>query len=215
MQKTKKKRFKRIKWLFHNLTFFQFVKYLFKKKPVYVYDESKDDAAQERFPIDTGVSVGELGTLLIKPSGIHKAELVIRELKKYDVRILKAVEISDYSLYSDSVFTTAPERERRIWVKILDAYFPEHSNTGILLYLDKDIETIAKIKNLIRKKIGISFYKVIDGDQKWTSGITPIHSSNVKERVAEESVIQSMMECKKAFIRNDLMDEEGMSLNPC
>lgn len=201
---TRIKKFKRYKWLLKNLTFQQMVRYLTVKKPVYVYDQ-KDTNQNECYEIDDSVVIDQYGTLLIKPSGMKKADYIISEVRKSGAKIKNALEIEDYTLYADNVFSTVEDRERRIWAEILRKYFPEDYNVGILLYLDKDLDSVAIMKNRIRKKVGISFFRVIDGDKTWVSGITPIHSSNSKERVREESVIRSMMADGKVKVMENLI----------
>lgn len=205
MAKFNKKKWKRIKWLFKNLTPFQFVKYLVVRKPVFVYQEPKQKNELEKFEIDNNIEIDRTATLLIKPAGMKKTDMIFNELEKRNTAIINAVEIRDYTLYADNVFTTAPDRERKIWTEMLKRYFSDYCNKGVLLYLNKDIDEVAKIKNSIRKKIGISFFKVTDNGKTWISSITPIHSSNVKERVLEESVIRCMLESEKAAIRTDLI----------
>ena len=208
MAKFNKKQWKRIKWLFRNLTPFQLIKYLVVKKPVFVYREPEQNIDLERYDIDNKIRINRNGTLLIKPSGMKSTDMIVKELKKNQVGVINAIEIQDYTLYADNVFTTAPDRERKIWAEILKSYFSDYCNKGVLLYLDKDIEEVAKIKNAIRKKVGISFFKVIDNEKSYISGITPIHSSNLKERILEESVIRSMIAEEKTIIRADLIDKE-------
>lgn len=201
---TNRKRIKRYTWLFKNLTFPQMVKYITVKKPVYVYNQP-EKYPQKSYTIDDSIAIDQFGTLLIKPSGMKKIDFIISEVKKSGVQIRNALEIEDYTLYADNVFITAEDKERKIWTEILRTYFPENYNVGVLLYLDKDLKSVATMKNNIRKKVGISFFRVVDGDNTWISGITPIHSSNSKERVREESVIRSMMAEGKVKVKEELI----------
>lgn len=190
---------KRYKWLFKNLTFIQLVKYVLVKKPVITGDMINEDMSKA-CEINTYIKVDNTGTLLIKPSGIKYIKKIMTELSSNGVTVEKSIKILDYKKYAKTVFYMVSDREQAIWTAILERYYKESCNYAILLYLNKNIDDIAGIKTIIRKKIGIDFFKVKDGKNSYITSITPIHSSNIKERVFEESVVIKMLEEGKACV---------------
>lgn len=183
---------KRKKWLLKNLKFHQLIKYIFIKKPEVTADDS-DISEIVAYDVDYNTETDDNATLLIKPSGVKKVNEIIKELEKYNVNIVKSVDIYNYTKYAKTVFYMVKAEEQGVWEKVLKTYFPDTCNRAILLYLDKSIEDIADIKTRIRKKMGIDFYKIKKKSGSYITSITMIHSSNKEERVYEESTIKKML----------------------
>ncbi|QOW60945.1 hypothetical protein [Treponema pedis] len=187
-----KKYFLRIKWLFKNLKFSQFIKYLFLRKIEVIYIPKEDNTYTKKYKI-TNICIKDKGTLLIKPSGLCHLKKIINHLDDRQIVIEKAIKIIDYKIFSNNVFYSVSQQEQNIWAFILEKYFYATQSTALLLYINTDIKTTSKIKSYIRKDLGIDFFKVKIGRYKYITSITPIHSSNYKERIYEESVISNMI----------------------
>lgn len=197
-------KWKRVRWLIKNQTFLQMCKYLIRPKLVVDYQKVN---RHNIIPIKPHEMVGKkdkrFSTLLIKATGIRELPLIMQELSKFNCKPYKVVKILDFRVYSLSVFNKVGHNEHQLWFHIIENYYKQ-SNEALLLYFDINIQRMSFIKNKIRKKIGIDFYRIKDGKSSWTTSITPIHSSDEKEIQYEQQIISNMIEKKQAQVIDNL-----------
>lgn len=203
----------RYKWLIKNLSLFQMIKYLFIPKPLIKFESIKRHQIKP-YKIKEGYLKRELATLLIKPSGLCKISLIINELKKRGVLIEKAVLIYDYAKYAKSIFNMVSDKEYDIWIHILEKDYYLYKNMAVILYLNESIEVVKHFKTRMRKKIGVSFYKIEESGKGYVVSVTPIHSSEQKELYREDVVINCMLKDGKAVILDvNILEDRINSIN--
>ena len=94
------------------------------KKPI-VQAENLKTYDVESYSINKTMKVSRSATILVKPSGLRKLSIVVKEMHKLEIEIVKGIWIKDYRKYAKSVFYMVPLEEQNVWFSILEQNYEE------------------------------------------------------------------------------------------
>lgn len=185
---------KRAKWKVKNLGLIGFFKNLFNENNNVYFDEKYLAEFATGVDYDEKFKSREQNPfMLVKPSGYRKIGDIIDILDSEDLYPKEIFRIKEYNNLIDSLYPMVTKRERAYWKQINSVYYSMDNNIYAFVLVfseDKKMEKINRTKIKIRKKCGIDFYNIHDGQNKsYETSITPVHVPDEKNLNNEYSKI--------------------------
>jgi len=205
-----RKAIKRILWYIKNVPLHQLIKD-FAPGAMERYD-AREARPFKVAPLPGAPSVADLDPprsfILVKPFGIPRMDR-IRELVETiaGYRILEELAIDDYWSLAHYLFDGhmkmylgRPYPEAEIWYAILAKKNPACFNRGLVWLLDScPAPELSKLKVLVRKRVGVGFYRVHDCQYSSITCITPIHTPDEARSADEWDIIMRFASRSASF----------------
>jgi hypothetical protein len=136
--------------------------------------------------------------VMIKPSGLHKEADIKKLIAEFHLRISREETYQNFFEIAAHIFQIAKIHDYRhalpegyIWLKLLEEFYPETCQQTKVLYIQNGNEKVLKrLKNQIRRKIGVEFFRVQVQDQRIVTCMTPVHTSDEDTLEHELKVLQ-------------------------
>ena len=136
--------------------------------------------------------------VMIKPSGLHKEAEIKGLIEQFNLAISREETYCNFSEIASSIFDISKIHDYRhalpegyIWLKLLEHFYPETCQNTKILYIQNGSEKILKrLKQRIRQKIGVEFYRVQIQNHYMVTCMTPVHTSDRETLERELKILQ-------------------------
>lgn len=124
--------------------------------------------------------------VMIKPSGLRKETEIKAVIAQFHLEISREEDYHNFFEIAAHLFNVAKIHdychqlpEGFLWLKLLEVFYPATCQEMKVLYIKNGNEAILKrLKNCIRKKIGVEFFRVQVQGQSIVTCMTPVHTSD-------------------------------------